>query len=103
MRVNIKVAALASAQVGRVSPRPQDYREPIAPLGRMLFAVATVLGLTGCSYVLGPAVSERHALPARSPDTTKIMRPFSLGRHRKLTRIGGRRIAAGFVVSSTHS
>jgi len=26
-----------------------------------------VLGLTGCNYVLGPAVSERHALPLRSP------------------------------------
>jgi len=54
----------------------------------MLFPLATVLGLTGCSYVLGPVVSERRALPARSPDTTKIMRPFSLGRHLKLTRIG---------------
>jgi hypothetical protein len=27
------------------------------------YASATVLGLTGCSYVLGLAVSERHALP----------------------------------------
>ena len=28
-----------------------------------------------------PAVSERHALPARPSDTTKIIRPFSLGCH----------------------
>jgi len=30
-----------------------------------------VLGLIGCSYVLGPAVSERHALPTRLPGTAK--------------------------------
>ncbi len=34
----------------------------------MLLALATVLGQTGCSYVLGPAVSERRALPTRSTD-----------------------------------
>ncbi len=28
----------------------------------MLLPLAMVLGLTGSSYVLGPAVSERHAL-----------------------------------------
>jgi len=47
--------------------------------------------LTGCSYVLGPAVSERHALPARPLDTTKNHAPFSLGHHLKLTRIGSLR------------
>ena len=35
----------------------------------------------------GPAAAGR-ALPARSPDTTKIMGLFSLGRHLKLTRMG---------------
>ena len=40
----------------------------IASLGRMLLPLATVLRPTGCSYVLGPAVSERRALPARPPD-----------------------------------
>jgi len=59
----------------------------------MLLALATVLGLTGWSYVLGAAVSERHALPAQPPDITKITRPFSLGRHLKLTRMGSSRTA----------
>jgi hypothetical protein len=62
----------------------------------MLLALATVLGLTGWSYVLGAAVSERHALlpaVAKPPDITKIRRPFSLGRHLKLTRMGGCRTA----------
>jgi hypothetical protein len=46
----------------------------------MLLPLATVLGLTGCSYVLSPAVSERHALPATVDDVycftenTQIMR-----------------------------
>jgi hypothetical protein len=31
-----------------------------------------VLGLTGCSSVLGPAVSERPALPARLPLFVKL-------------------------------
>ena len=31
---------------------------------------------------------ETRALPARSPDTTKIIHPFSLGRPRMLTRMG---------------
>jgi hypothetical protein len=34
----------------------------------MLLPLATVLGLTGCSYVLGPAVWERHTLPATIDD-----------------------------------
>jgi len=38
------------------------------PLGPMLLPLATVLGLTGCSYVLGPAVR-------RLPDT-----PYLRGR-----------------------
>jgi len=62
---------MATAQVGRVSPRPQDHRQPIAPFSRMVLPVVMVLCLMGCGYVLGPAVSERHALPARPPDTTK--------------------------------
>jgi len=36
----------------------------------MLLTLATVLGRTGCSYVLGSAASERRALPARSTDAT---------------------------------
>jgi hypothetical protein len=54
----------------------------------MLLLLATVLGLTGYSYILGLTVSERHALPARSQVATKIMHPFSLGRPAKLTRMG---------------
>jgi hypothetical protein len=50
----------------------------------MLLLLATVLGLRGYSYILGPGVSERHALLPRSPDTAKIVRPFSLGRPLKL-------------------
>jgi hypothetical protein len=72
----LKVAVWPTAQVGRVSPRPQDYRQPIASVGRMLLPLITVLGLAGCRYVLGPAVSERHALPARLPDTTKNHAPL---------------------------
>ena len=37
----------------------------------MLLPLATVLGLTGCSYVRDPAVSERRALPARMGYTKK--------------------------------
>jgi hypothetical protein len=44
-----------SGALGRVSPRPQDQRQPIVPSGRVLLPLATVLGLTGCSYVLGSA------------------------------------------------
>jgi hypothetical protein len=45
--------------------------------------------LTGCSYVLGPAVSERDTPYPRGRSTLpKIMRPFSIGHHLKLTRIG---------------
>jgi hypothetical protein len=40
-------------------------RQSIAPFGRMFLPVAMVLGLTGGSYILGPAVSERHALPTQ--------------------------------------
>jgi hypothetical protein len=68
MRVNIG-GGRSSAQVGRVSPRPQDHRQSIAPLGPMLLALATVLGGTGYSYVLGPAVSERRALPTATKIT----------------------------------
>src|SRR5882724_1626536 len=67
MRVNIRWRSVERA--GRaLSPRPLDHRQSIAPLGPMLLALATVLGQTGCSYVLGPAVSERRALPTRSTD-----------------------------------
>jgi len=55
------------ARLSETAGSPATYPR----LGPMLLPLATVLGLTGCSYVLGPAVSERHALPARSPDTTK--------------------------------
>jgi hypothetical protein len=46
----------------------------------------------GCNYVLGPAVSERRALPLRTRDHEQGIRRFSLGRHSKLTRMGSRRI-----------
>jgi hypothetical protein len=36
---------LATAQVGRVSPRPQDHRQPIASVVRMLLFLAMVLDL----------------------------------------------------------
>ena len=75
---------LSSAQVGRVSPRPQDHRRSIGPLGPILRTLATVLGRTGCNYVLGPAVSERRALPARSPNSQLM-----------LARVGSSPAAAG--------
>jgi len=44
----------------------------------VLLRLATVLGLTGCSYVPDPAVSDTPYLrPRQTP--TKIMRPFRLG------------------------
>jgi hypothetical protein len=46
--------------------------------------MAKALGLTGRWFAGDPAVSERRALPARSPD-----------RHFRLTRMGG---SAGLVV-----
>jgi len=68
MRVNIKWRSGEGAGRGGVSPRPPDQRQTIAPLGPMLLPLATVLGLTACSYVRDPAVSERHPLPAPSLD-----------------------------------
>jgi len=66
----------------------------------MLLPLITVLGLTGCSYVLGPAVSERDTPYPRGCQTLpKIMRPFSLGRHLKLTRMGNRRTKSGIALS----
>jgi len=59
MRVNIRWRS--GDRAGRARPAaagPQNHRQTIAPLGRMLLSLATVLGLTGCSYVLGHAVSE---------------------------------------------
>jgi hypothetical protein len=55
----------------------------------MLLSLATVLGLTGCSYVRDPAVSERHALPR--PRRYQNHAPFSLGLHLMLTRLGSYR------------
>src|SRR6267154_2963065 len=47
----------------------------------MLLTLATALGRTGCSYVLGPAFSERRALAsARSTDRHQNHAPFSRGR-----------------------
>jgi len=63
MRVNLRWRS--DDRAGRARPAaagPHDHRQPIALFGRMLLPLAMVLGLTGCSYVLGPAVSERHAL-----------------------------------------
>jgi hypothetical protein len=49
--------------------------------------MAKALGLTGRWFAGDPAVTERRALPARSPD-----------RHFMLTRMGGCRIAACLVI-----
>jgi hypothetical protein len=46
-----------------------------------------------------PAVSERRALPARPPDTTKIMRPFRLGHYLNLMRTGSRRTGFSWALS----
>src|SRR5258708_23713216 len=68
---------MATARVGRVSPRPPDTANdrPVRPnaFAIICFAsceltLATVRGLTGCSYVRDAAVSERHPLPPPSPD-----------------------------------
>jgi hypothetical protein len=39
----------------------------------MLLPLATIVGLTGCSYVLGPAVSERPALPAATAGLSLLL------------------------------
>jgi len=74
-------SSLARAQVGRVSPRPPDRRRSCTLLGREPLLEAKALGLTERWFAGDPAVSERRALPALSPD-----------RQFMLTRMGSRRI-----------
>jgi hypothetical protein len=80
----LNVAARGPAQGRARLSETAGSSATIAPIGPMLLLLATVLGLRGYSYILGPGVSERHALLPRSPDTAKIVRPFSLGRPLKL-------------------
>jgi len=58
---------LASAEVGRVSPRPQDRGRNCTLLGREPLRKAKEFGLTVQWVAADPAVSERRALPLRSP------------------------------------
>jgi len=67
----------ANAQVGRVSPRPQDRGRNCTLIGREPLREAKAFDLMGLWVAGDPAVSERRALPARSPD-----------RHLKLTLMG---------------
>jgi len=73
---------LATALVGRVSPRPQDRGRNCNLLGREPSREAKAFGLAGRWVAVDPAVSERHALPERSPDHDL-----------KLTPMGSRRTA----------
>ena len=59
-----------------------------------------VLCLTGCGYVLGPAVWERHTLPARPPDTTKNHVLSVSDATLMLTQMGGNRTPTGQVVAA---
>jgi hypothetical protein len=58
---------LATALVGRVSPRPQDRGRDCTLLGREPSRAAKAFALTGRSVAVDPAVSERRALPPQSP------------------------------------
>jgi hypothetical protein len=51
------------AEVGRVSPRPQDRGRSCTLLGRELLREAKALGQPGRWLPVDPAVSERCALP----------------------------------------
>src|SRR5207245_11676732 len=77
MRVNITWPSgdrAGRARLSEAAGSPANHR----PVRLNAFAIicfascgptlATVLGLTGCSYVRDPAVSERHPLPPPSPD-----------------------------------
>src|SRR5258708_21757695 len=73
---------MATAWVGRVSPRPQDRGRNCTLLGREPLREAKAFGQMGRWFAGDPAVSERRALRARSRD-----------RHLRLTRMGSRRTA----------
>jgi hypothetical protein len=66
---------LATALVGRVSPRPQDRGRDCTLLGREPSRAAKAFGLTGRWVAVDPAVSERRALPPQSP-------PFAIASER---------------------
>jgi hypothetical protein len=78
----ISVSGVATAPVGRVSPRPQNRGRNCTLLGREPLREAKAFGLTGRWVAGDPAVSERPALPPRSPD-----------RYLKLTPVGNCRSA----------
>jgi hypothetical protein len=80
-------SGLATALVGRVSPRPQERGRNCTLLGRKPLREAKAFGLTGRWVAGGPAVSERRALPPRSPD-----------HYLKLRRMGSRRTELGFAL-----
>ncbi len=63
MRVNIKWRSGEGAGRARLSETAGSSanHRPVSPNA---WPLATVLGLSGCSYVRDPAVSERRALPA---------------------------------------
>jgi hypothetical protein len=59
-------SGLATAEVGRVSPRPQDRGRNCALLGREPLH-RQIIRPNGRWLADDPAVSERRALPPRSP------------------------------------
>ncbi len=77
MRVNLgwsprlkgRMILVASGE-GRVSPRPPDRGRSCTLSGREPLLEAKALDLTGRWFAGDPAVSERRALPAPSPDAT---------------------------------
>jgi hypothetical protein len=54
------ISSLTASSLSETAGSPATHR-PVAP---MLLPLTTILGQTGYSYALGPAVSERRALPA---------------------------------------
>jgi len=63
----------ATARVGRVSPRPPDRGRNCTLLGREPLREEKAFGLMGRWVAGDPAVSERRALPARSPDRQRVL------------------------------
>jgi len=64
MRIDSSGGLATRARQG-ASLRDRRFIGNHRPLGPTLLHPATVLGVTGYSYVLGPAVAERHALRGR--------------------------------------
>ncbi len=66
--LSIPSSVAATAQVGRVSPRPPDRGQSCILLCREPLLEVIGVDLTGGRFAGDPAVSERRALPARPPD-----------------------------------